>query len=249
MNTHIVAAGAKEDIGCRVVLWDEPGGLSFLPRGKFSKHNASNIEQLRKVIKQFTVHYSITYRASHMLNGLNARGLSCNFMIDDDEKDGFATVYQNLDIVNAGWSQGSFKGKSFNGLGPGVELSYMPDAWQHPNRYSLKNQKRWDVPPHDIVTDKVHGVTFTKIFAPTEAQMKSLVALIAGFCRLFPDIPSKFPRDEDGNFIRTQLKDPHSYSGLVNHYHLRRGKVDTIGLDMNRIEKDVDHRLAFWYRT
>ena len=38
-NTSIVAAGEKFDVGCRVVLWDEPEGLSFYKTDNLYRRN------------------------------------------------------------------------------------------------------------------------------------------------------------------------------------------------------------------
>jgi len=159
-------------------------------------------------------------------------------MIDDDcNEEGYATIHQCLPISKCGYSQGTLKGKSFNGLGPGVELSLMPQRWEN-DMYDAGDQKKWNVPPHPQGKGKVHGTTLS-LHLPTEAQMKSLKSLIWGFSELFPDVPAQFPRDDNGNYTLTQLKDPHSYKGLCNHYNLKRSKIDCAGLDLEGIEKDV----------
>jgi len=242
MNTSIVACDKTFNIGCRVILWDEKEGINFLPHNRYTKRDIS-FDQLSNILTQFTVHWSVTYRAKHMESGLIARGLSCNFMIDDDkDESGYATIYQCLPIQHGGWSQGG----KFNALGAGVEISYMPQKWSHPNLYSKTNRKKYDVPDHDTVTAPIHG-TKLKVFLPTKAQMNSLKALIWGYTELFPKIPSKFPRDKNGNYITTVLSEPEKYTGLVNHYHLKRGKIDTAGIDMKEIEEIVDsmHRLGY----
>lgn len=243
MNTRIWATFEKSfDIGCKVIKWDEPGGLNLIPYKKYSRRNGANFKELSEKLTQFTVHWSVNYRAKHMFGGLKARGLSCNFMIDDDrDQNGYATIYQNLPIMYAGWSQG----KKFNTMGAGVELAYMPQAWEE-NMYDANDQRKWKVPPHDTLVAPIHG-TKMKVHLPTEAQMNSLKALIWGYCELFPHIPAEFPKDNNGKYITTKLKKPAEYVGLVNHYHIRRDKIDTAGLDMEDIEREVNQRLTFGY--
>jgi len=242
MNTRIYAADKSFDIGCRVIKWDEPGGLDLTPYKKYSRQNGATHQELEKLLTQFTVHWSVNYRSKHTFNGLKARGLSCNFLIDDDrDQNGYASVYQPLDVQFAGWSQG----KKFNTMGAGVELAYMPQAWDE-DMYDANDQRKWNVPPHENKVAPIHG-TKLKCHLPTEAQMNSLKALIWGYCELFPNIPPEFPKNEDGSFVTTKLKDPHGYTGLVNHYHLRRDKVDTAGLDMEDIEREVARRLTLGY--
>ena len=235
-NTSIFAGEKTFNIGCRVVKWDEPNGLDFTSLKKYSPRNCTYTE-LQQKIKQFTVHWSVTYRANHMFNGLKARGLSVNFMIDDDCNDnGFATIYQCLDCKHAGWSQGG----KFNSLGPGVEISYMPQAWEK-NMYSAYSQKKWRVPPHETMVAPVHG-TKLKVHLPTNAQIESLYQLLWGFSELFPNVPAKFPRTTQGFPITTKLEKPEEYVGFVSHYHLKRSKIDTAGLDYEKIEEEVASR-------
>lgn len=242
-NTKIWATFTDSfDIGIPVKKWDEPDGLNFIPHGDYRKRDISH-EALKKIIKQFTVHWSVTYRAFNMFNGLKVRGLSCNLMIDDDENEnGYATIYQNLPIMYAGWSQGT----GLNDIGAGVEISYMPQAWEDGSLYSDYNCKKWNVPKHETTIAPVHG-TKLKVFIPTKAQINSLKRLIWGFSELFPDIPMQFPKNSDGSFITTVLKNPKNYTGLANHYHLKRSKIDTAGLDMKDIEETVAEMKKWGY--
>jgi hypothetical protein len=242
MNTSIVAAEKRVDIGCRVVLWDEPAGYSFLRNKKFINRTGWNFNKLEKEIKQFTVHWTATYTAKHTFNGLNARGLSCNFIIDDDNINGYATLHQTLDILHGGWSQGN----GLNGIGPGVEICYMPNAWDNPNAYSEENIKKYNVQPHETIDTIVHKAKL-KVFLPTEAQMNTLRALMFGFSSLFPNVPRTFPRDSQGNVLSTVLTNPVQYSGFAMHYHLSRQKIDAAGIDMVKLEKDIGDRLLVGY--
>jgi hypothetical protein len=241
MNTRIYAAEGSFDIGCRVVKWDEEHGFDFHPKGKYNKRNIT-FDQLSPQMKQFCVHWSVTYRASDMFGGLNARGLSCNFMIDDDVNDqGYATIYQCLDIKHGGWSQGGV----YNNMGPGVEISYMPQAWEK-DMYTPWVQRQRNVQPHETVVAPVHG-TRLKVFLPTKAQMASLIRLMWGFVELFPHVPAKFPRTVQGFHATTKLADPTQHTGFVSHYHLKREKIDVAGLDMDQIEEDVEQLTQFGF--
>lgn len=235
-NTKIWATFDKSfDIGCKVIKWDEDQGFNFIPKRKYNKRDVS-FDTLSNIIKQFTVHWSVTYRASHMFSGLNARGLSCNFMIDDDNVGGYATIYQCLPIMYAGWSQGT----GLNDLGPGVEISYMPQAWEK-DQYSLVTRQKYNVPSHDTIVAPVHG-TKLKVHLPTKAQVASLLQLMWGFSELFPNVPPRFPRTVQGFYSTTKLEKPEKFSGFVSHYHLSRNKIDTAGLDYEMIEKEISKR-------
>jgi hypothetical protein len=231
-NASIVASGVKKDIGCRVVLWDEDGGFSFYKSGKLYRRDLS-LSDLRKQISCFVVHHSVTYRASHMYNGLNARGLSVNFIIDDDiNDDGCATIYQCADIKDACWSHGPL-----NRAGPGVEISYMPQAWQDPNLYSERIQQKYDVLPHKLVEDMIRGHKFSKVFAPTDAQVKACARLLWGFSELFPDVKAEFPKRSNGEYIKAKIDNP---NGFLNHYNITNRKVDAMGLDLEWLESEIE---------
>jgi len=245
-NTKIWATDREEDafdIGCRVVKWDEPQGFNLINTWKYTPTKCKDLESLRKKISQFTVHWSVTYRAKHCFNGLKARGLSANFSIDDDcDEDGFATIYQHLPINKLGWSQGRHTdGTSFNSMGPGVEMAMMPQLYDA-DMYDAGDRKKWDVPEHGNTVAPIHGTTL-KVHTFTDAQMKSLNHLIWGFCELFPDVPSTFPRDGNNESLTTVMENPTEYSGLVTHYQLRRGKIDCCGLDFASIEGFVNYKM------
>lgn len=234
MNTSIVAAGQKVDIGSRVVLWDEPDGLSFYKYGvKYGKRDGKTAE---KEIDSFIFHHSVTYTAKQTYNALIGRNLSVNFIIADDNIEGAATIYQCLDIKDFGQSQGEF-----NRRGPGVEISYLPEAWSRPNAYSEHNRKRFGCEPHDVVQDIVHGTTL-KVYAPSAAQIEAVINLTVGICQLYPAVDSHFPKGPDGKAARTIVKNP---KGLLAHSMITRNKIDPSGFPFEYVEQTVTQRLIY----
>lgn len=235
-NTSIKVCGVEFDTGIRVVLWDEEEGFSFYPFKKFHARNWT-LDEARKKINAFYIHHSVTFTASSMYGGLKAQGLSVNFMIDDDEdpETGCATIYQCLDVKDGGWSQGGI----YNHNGAGVELSYYPDSWTKPDRYSAYNRKRFGVPMHPIVSDTIHGHKFKECYGPTEAQVKACNRLAAAYCLAFPDMPRSFPRNDKGEFISTVVSDDKA-KGLLHHFNVKRGKVDAMGYPTDQSEKDIN---------
>lgn len=232
-ETTIIACGQEADIGCRVVKWNDPGGLSFYTTRKYTGRNVG-IDALRHEVKAFILHHSATYTAKHTYAGLISRGLSVNFIIDDDvNEDGFATVYQCLDIKDAAWSHAPL-----NRRGPGVEICYQPMVSTMAQAYSEANQKKYGVQPHEIFADKIHGQAI-KAFAPTEAQVKSTIALLRGFVELFPDVPKAFPKDNDGNVIKTSIVNPDKYEGFLAHFQVTRNKIDPLGFPFDQVEAEV----------
>lgn len=245
--------------GPRVIRWDDPGGLSTYNEdeieefeesrktGKITKkvtkgkrYKLRNIadgdwETLAKSVDKFVVHHSVTYRSKDTFNGLNGRGLSVTFMIDDDaDKNGFATIHQCLDMRDIAYATGGI-----NDCSVGVEIALMPQYWDNPYLYSEKMQKIKKVTSHEITYDTINGHRF-KCFKPTDAQVKSLIYLISGVAHILPDMPRTFPK-KNGKYIKKPLDDYKNYTGVLNHFNCSKiGKVDCMGLDLKYIEKEVD---------
>jgi len=234
-NTSIVAAGKKFDCGCKVVLWNEEGGLSFYAGGSYRPRYLS-LQRLRDTITSFYIHHSVTYTAHSTYRALKARNLSCNFIIDDDVNvGGCATIYQCLDIKDYGFSQGSI----YNRNGAGVEISYYPDAWDHVDRYSEYNRSKWGVCNHKVVSDDVNGYNLNKVFAPTDAQVKACIHLIYGYKKAFPNLKLKFPRDQDGKFLSKTVNE-NKKCGLLHHFNVTSRKVDALGFPTDYVEEEVN---------
>ena len=229
-NTSIVASGTKFDIGCRVILWDEKDGMSFYPRKLFYARDIS-FNDLQKEITCFVLHHSVTYRAKDTYTGLLGRGLSVNFIIDDDIRDdGFATIYQCADVKDACWSHGPL-----NKAGAGVEICYHPEYWIDNTLYSDQNISKHSCQTHDIVDDIVFGAK-KKVYAPTEAQIKSCIKLMWGQSELFPYITPEFPKDVDGYIARYVVDNK---KGFLLHQQISNQKTDPSGMPLERIEKEI----------
>lgn len=230
MNNYIVAAGVKQDIGCPVIKWNDPGGYNFYKTGKLTVRK-SNYEQLQNEISVFVLHHSASFRSAQTFGGLVSRGLSVQFMIDDDNVNGFATIHQCADIKDYCYSHAPL-----NAAGPGVEVASMVTAWSNPSLYSESNQKKYGVTPHETTDATFHGLT-KKVFAITDAQMNSLAHLLAGFCKMFPLVRPDFPRNDDGSIITTTTDKLHGY--ILDHLMLNREKFDLAGYDHEKLIKNI----------
>jgi hypothetical protein len=213
-----------------VVLWNEEEGLSFYPKKLFYQRDVS-LSDLQREITCFVLHHSVTYTAHSTFRALLGRGLSVNFIIDDDvNTDGVATIFQCADIKEACWSQGQLNRK-----GAGVEISYHPEAWENTNLYSKENIEKYGVQPHEIIKDEVFGKT-RNVYAPTEAQVKACIKLMYGYSKLFPYVRPEFPKDKDGKIERHVITD---LKGFLLHANSNPEKTDPSGLPLDRIEKEI----------
>lgn len=248
-------------MGPPVIRWKDPNGLSAydedeiesfeedrktgkvkktVVKGKrYKMRNISDgdLEKLGEKVNKFVVHHSVTYRNKDTFAGLNARGLSVHFMIDDNaNKNGFATIHQCLDMRDIAYATGGL-----NDLSIGVEIAVMPQRWDNPSLYSEANRKRHKVTKHTTTTDTINGHKF-KCFGPTDAQVKSLIHLIDGVRHLLPNIPGTFPK-KNGKYIKRVIQDYRNYAGLLNHYNATKvGKIDCLGLNLKYIEKELKKR-------
>lgn len=228
MNTSIVISGQKFDIGSNVILWDDPKGLS-LYKSKYGARSLT-LSQIQETLNSFVLHHSVTYTAKQCHAGLIARGLSVNFIIDDDNDNGIATIYQCLDVKDAGYSQ-----VPLNFAGPGVEICYNPQYWENKNLYSDANIKKYNVQPHEVVDDVIHGSKL-KVFAPTQAQVKAVIYLAAGLSKALPKLGSDFPKDANGNFIKTSITNP---TGMISHFNITKNKIDPLGFPFGQAEQEI----------
>ena len=226
---RIIICGKDYSLDCPTLTWKDKGGFNAYPYKKFNLRNLK-LEDLKNQSSCFVLHHSVTYTAATCQAVLVSRGLSCTFLIDDNDVDGYATLYQTLDVKEGAWSHGEM-----NNFGAGVEICYMPQAWENKNLYSESNRKKFNVPEHFVVDDTVQGRTL-KVFAPTEAQIKTLKCLIKTVCSAL-DIPMIFPKNQEGNIIKSILSDPKQHKGLLGHFNISKQKNDPAGLDLDYLEK------------
>lgn len=238
MSTSIVACGQEINIGCRVIKWNEHAGFSFYSGKKYAGRNAS-LEKLRQEVKTCVLQHSNTYTAKQAYVGLISRAASVNFIIDDDNHNGYATIYQCLDIKDAGLSHAPL-----NQNGPGIQLSYHAMASNMAQAYSVANQQKHGVRNHAVVEDQVHAKKMN-VFCPTEAQIKSCIALLSGILEAFPNIPPYFPHDSYGKIVRTSIPNPESYCGLLGSFHISRSKTDPLGFPFEQVEAQISTKSLF----
>ena len=232
---RIIICDKDYEIECPTVTWKDPGGMNAYPFKKFNGRNLT-LDQLKKQTSCFVLHHSVTYTAKTCYDVLVDRGLSCTFLIDDDDQNGYATLYQTLDVKEVAWSH-----KPLNSLGAGVEICYMPQAWENTNLYSESNRKKFKVPEHQIVEDTIQGKKL-KVFAPTQAQMNTVQALVYAICSNL-SVPPVFPRNDNGTISKSSIASPKDHKGLLGHFNITNQKFDPAGLDFEWLESKIQSRL------
>ncbi len=250
-NTSIVVCGNFFDIGCRVILWNEPNGLNaydvstyhvktedrktgkiktvVISGKRYSKRSIidPNLVKLQGMISQFFLHHSGLYHSKTTFNVLHKeRGLSCHFILDDD-----GTLYQTLDIKEKAWHGGDC-----NTVSVGVEIDSKAHAGRFPNAYDEYHQKSNNVGPRNKRVDYVQNMKLVG-YEYTEAQYETLIKLGIALSKIFPVIGSnlKFPTDSDGNIIKKKIPNAKAHLGLICHYNQSENKNDPISFDHNRL--------------
>lgn len=214
---YIIVSGEKFEVPANVICWNDPNGKSFYPYPASFAHREKSLQELQSEINGVVLHHSQTFRAVNTFNVLVARGLSVNFIVDDDCVDGCATIFQCLDVKDGGYSH-----KPLNLSCPGVEISYMGFA----------DKSYYKDGEHESVVDTVRGAKI-KGFAPTYAQVRAVAAICVGLKKAFPEMEMKFPRDAEGGVSRNVEKNP---KGLLCHYHVSNQKIDPLGLNHEELE-------------
>jgi N-acetylmuramoyl-L-alanine amidase len=252
-NTSIVVCGHKYDIGTRVVLWDESDG--FCAYGLFThheqdrktgkevlvkkKHYSSRLllggtpdfQKLTKLIWQFALHHSGLYRSKDTFETLQERGLSVHFILDDN-----GILYQTLDVCERAYHIGTN-----NVMSVGVEIDSRALASKYPGAYDDNHQKAHGVGPRRVLVDSIHGMKM-KGFAYSDAQYATLAKLGKCLVNIFPLSNPDFPRDEDGNIVKTNLSNPEKFEGIICHYQVTRSKIDPISFEYDRFLLDIGQK-------
>ena len=259
MGTSIIVCGQAFDIGTKVVLWNEPGGLNAYGEstktfweedrktGKSVKTTVSgkrynkrswktlDLPGLQNIVTQFFIHHSGMYHSKDTFNVLhNERKLSVHFILDDN-----GTLYQTLDLVENAWHGGKC-----NGFSVGIEVDSRALATKLPTAYDAQHQSQYNVQPHKQILDKVQKM-FIVGYEFTDAQYKTLICLGKVLTDVFPKMKTSglfvadFPRDSKGRIVREALTNPKDHKGFICHYQTSENKIDPIAFDHCRFLSGV----------
>ena len=259
MTNSIIICGRSYNIGTKVVLWSEVGGLNgydtsvytykkqdrktgktkirtvkghrFSKRKRFMKRD---LESLKKQVTQFFIHHDGLYRSATTFHVLHVeRGLSCHFLLDDD-----GTIYQTLDLVEKAWHGGYC-----NPMSVGVEIASRAVAGRLPSAYDMRHQKKYHVGPRKIRYDKIHGEKILG-YEYNDKQYSALIKLGMALSEIFPLIGpnADFPRDGHGEILKSNLSNPTKHEGFICHYQASGHKIDPISFDHERFVTGVKTR-------
>ena len=198
----------------RVLTHRDVGGFK-LSEG-FRRHSG------KRDVKYFVNHWDVCLNSETCVKVLRKRGISVHFCIDND-----GTIYQLMDANDIAWHAG---GSKWNADSIGVEISnaYYPkyQNWYKKNGYG--ERPIWS-------GKEVHGSKQPDFLGFYDVQLDALKALWKSIHVAY-DIPLASP-------VNKKTVDPFvtkgKFKGFINHYHLKKSKIDCAGLDIDLLLNDI----------
>ncbi len=211
----IICNGAEIPIQWKNIRHD------FLPSKCYKKYRRSRTPSL------IITHWDVCLSADSCRRVLEKRGISSHFVIDND-----GTIVQLADTNDACWHAGK---RAVNNKSIGIDFS---------NAYYLKYQSTYERRGHGprpiIKNARVHGIKLKPFLGYYPVQIEAYKALISALSRHYK-IPLEFPENNDGSLKEAVDSRVASgkFEGVACHYHVTRKKIDTAGLKLDDIIKDI----------
>jgi hypothetical protein len=221
LKPHIIVGGNVVQIPWAKTVSLTMNGNMSLPKSCYSSRKT------RKDPTQVVTHFDVCLSAASCKRVLEKKGISSHFVIDND-----GTIYQMVDPAYTAWHAGN---RGANKRSVGIDIS---------NAYYVKYNKTYKKRTHflrPILRNiKVHGVNIKKCLGFYDVQLEAYKVLVKTLCEFY-DIPQECPVDDTGKLIRKVSKDAKTgkFKGVVCHYHLTRGKIDCVNLELEKIMEEV----------
>ena len=217
-NTSLIYRKERVDIGVRVVFWEEPRApnfyYAFRGRPHFSRLQLESFQGGRKKrVNKVVLHHDGNRSSAGCFATLRGRNLSTHLMIDAN-----GTVYQPLDLGDI-----AFHAAGVNLESVGIDLNN-----------PVKPERVNEDSSRQIYRGKINGGT-TVSLGYTEPQYESLIAVLVGLFRIFPNLRRLAPVGVDGRVLRQKLTNV-DFAGVVGHFHVSAAKWDPgPGFDWERV--------------
>jgi len=214
-ENYIICNGVQIPIG-----WDKV--LTYEDKGGMRLTSGYRRQSAKRDVKYFVNHWDVCLSSESCVKVLRKRGISVHFCIDND-----GTIYQLMDTNHIAYHAGSSK---WNAASIGVEISngYYPkyQNWYKKNGYG--ERPIWS-------GKKVHGGKLGDFLGFYDVQLEAVKALWSSISEGH-NIPLVAPKVADG-------VDPDSakckFRGIINHYNLKKSKIDCAGLDIKLLLEDI----------
>jgi hypothetical protein len=173
-------------------------------------------------------HWDVCLSAASCKRVLERRGISTHFVIDND-----GTIVQLLDCNHVAWHAGN---RRVNANSIGIDFS---------NAYYTKYQKSYVKNGYGerpvLEESVVHGVKLKPHLGYYPAQILAYKALLEFLNKAY-SIKLECPIGPDGSLLKKVFQPAVKgvYEGVVCHYHLTRKKIDTAGLELDKIIDEIN---------
>jgi len=193
-----------------------------LPKG-FRKYKKN-----KRKVKMIVTHFDVCLSAKSCKRVLQKKGISSHFAIDND-----GTIYQMVDTQHEGWHAGNRK---VNKAGIGVDISNAVYT-----KYQKWYRKKGFGPRPVLKNIKIHNGKVKECLGFYPVQIEAYKVLVKTLCKHY-NIPLEMPLDSEGKVLRAVHKETKDgkFKGIVNHFHVTRGKWDTANLNWDEVLKDLN---------
>lgn len=185
----------------------------------------SNFSKRTKKPHMIVTHWDVTKNACSCYKVLERVGLSSHFVIDND-----GTIYQMVDTKYKAWHAGKVNNFS---IGIDISNAYYP-------KKKIVDYYNKNFGPRPILKNvKVHGKRLKPFFGFYTIQLMAYKRLVKALCQHY-DIIVDYPK-ENGKLLTKVYKPAKKgkFSGVVAHYHVSRNKIDTAGLEFDKVLKGL----------
>jgi hypothetical protein len=221
-DKHIICDGNKVQIA-----WNKVNNIYDVDSYALPSNCYRRYKSGKRDIKMIITHFDVCLSANSCRRALKGRNISSHFVIDND-----GTIYQMVDPQHSAWHAGR---RVVNRASIGIDIS---------NGYYTKYQdwyRRKGFGRRPVLEGaKVHGVKLKKCLGFYPVQIEAYKVLVETLCNFY-DIPIEMPMDEDGTVLRGVSKKVRrgKFSGIANHFHVTRGKIDAANLDWDKVLKEL----------
>lgn len=181
-----------------------------LPKANYRTVSLDKPRDINKIV----IHWDAALSTQSCFNILKKRGYSTHFSIDND-----GTIFQLLNTNHIGYHV-----KESNKDSIGIDIS---------NAFYLKYNDTYEkrgFGARPVITSTVNGKPVGPHLGYYPEQIKAAKELIRSLCAEY-DIPLSMP----SGFVH----DPAKTSGVMFHYHINDGKIDTAGFPLELIIQEL----------
>lgn len=224
----------------RMSFYDAQGagatiGSSFVHPRRNKGHDVTTLEELKEVVHMIVLHTDCCYNSAQCFMVLKARNLSTHLMIDWD-----GTVYQATDILDqaihaVGVNKQSV-GIDLNNVLPNMARDPVKRSYadilggRYPEQVADPAYKRQLSEPTIIQGGRVQAYGYT------DAQYRSLSAIVEVLSTVLPRIKKQHPMDASGRVIPQVVEGGVGFEGIIAHWHTEVNRWDPgPGFDWDRL--------------